>query len=115
MLAGLALARRRPGVSWAAILALAAGTYAMKAAGPVLLGGSSLPARLEGVVALLPAAALGGAHRRPDLLGRRGLTIDARAAGVGAAAVAAWRDAPFLVVVGVAMAVAALVRAVAGA
>jgi hypothetical protein len=34
---------------------------------------------------------------------------------VGAAAVAAWRRAPFLVIVGVAMAVTALVRALPGA
>ncbi len=102
-------------MSWAAILALAAGTYAMKAAGPVLLGGRSLPPRLERVVDLLPAALLAALIAVQTFSADGGLTIDARAAGVGAAAVAAWRGAPFLVVVGVAMAVAAAVRAVAGA
>lgn len=102
-------------MSWAAILALAAGTYALKAAGPALLGGRPLPARLEGVVSLLPAAVF-AALVMVDTFAEGGhLTVDARAAGVGAAAVAAWRDAPFLVVVGVAMAVTALVRALPGA
>ena len=102
-------------MSWAAILALAAGTYAMKAAGPVLLGGRPLPARLVGVVALLPAAVF-AALVVVDTLSQDGaLVLDARAAGVGAAAVAAWREAPFLVVVGIAMAVTALVRALPGA
>jgi uncharacterized membrane protein len=102
-------------VSWAAILALAAGTYAMKAAGPVLLGGRPLPPRLERVVDLLPAALLAALIAVQTFVAEGELTVDARAAGVAAAAVAAWRDAPFLVVVGVAMAVAAAVRAIAGA
>jgi branched-subunit amino acid transport protein len=102
-------------LSWAAILALAAGTYAMKAAGPVLLGGRPLPARIEGVVALLPAAVF-AALVVVDTLSEDGeLVLDARAAGVGAAAVAAWLRAPFLVVVLVAMVVTAAVRAVPGA
>jgi uncharacterized membrane protein len=102
-------------VSWAAILALAAGTYAMKAAGPVLLGGRPLPPRLERVVDLLPAALLAALIAVQTFVTQGTLTVDARAAGVAAAAVAAWRDAPFLVVVGAAMAVTALIRAVPGA
>jgi hypothetical protein len=39
------------------------------------------------------------------------LVLDARAAGVAAAAVAAWRRAPFLVVIVLGAAVTALVRA----
>lgn len=102
-------------MSWASILALAAGTYAMKAAGPVLLGGRALPPRLERLVDLLPAALLAALIAVQTLTSDGALTLDARAAGVGAAAVAAWRGAPFLIVVGVAMAVAAAVRALAGA
>jgi branched-subunit amino acid transport protein len=102
-------------MSWAAILALAAGTYAMKAAGPALLGGRPLPARLEAVAALLPAAVF-AALIVVEAVARDGsLALDARTAGVGAAVVAAWRGAPFLVVVGVAMAVTAAVRALPGA
>ena len=102
-------------MSWAAILALAAGTYAMKAAGPILLGGRPLPARLVAVVALLPAAVF-AALVLVDTFAEDGeLVLDARAAGVGAAAVAAWLKAPFLAVVGVAVVVTALVRALPGA
>ena len=102
-------------MTWAAILGLAAGTYAMKAAGPVLLGGRPLPARIEGVVALLPAAVFAALIVVDTFSEDGALVLDARAAGVGAAAVAAWRKAPFLVVVGVAVVVAALVRALPGA
>lgn len=102
-------------MSWAAILALAAGTYAMKAAGPALLGGRRLPPRLERVAGLLPVAMFAALVVVETFSEGGELTLDARAAGVGAAAVAAWRGAPFLVVVGVAMAVAAAVRALPGA
>ena len=116
VVAGVVVARTRArGVSWAAILALAAGTYAMKAAGPVLLGGRPLPARLESVVALLPAAVFAALVMVNTFSQDGELVLDARAAGVGAAAVAAWRNAPFLVVVGVAMVVTAAVRALPGA
>jgi branched-subunit amino acid transport protein len=102
-------------VSWAAILALAAGTYAMKAAGPALLGGRRLPPRLERVAGLLPVAMFAALVVVETFSEGGELTLDARAAGVGAAAIAAWRGAPFLAVVGVAMAVAAAVRALPGA
>jgi hypothetical protein len=44
-------------VSWAAILALAAGTYAMKAAGPLLVGGRRLPGALARAPFLVVVAA----------------------------------------------------------
>jgi branched-subunit amino acid transport protein len=102
-------------VSWAAILALAAGTYAMKAAGPVLLGGLRLPQRVERIVDLIPAALLAALVAVQTLTHAGDLTLDARAPGVAAAGLAAWRGAPFLVVVAVAMAVTAAMRAAAGA
>ena len=91
-------------MTWAAILALAAGTYAMKAAGPVLLGGRPLPARIEGVVALLPAAVFAAL-----------IVVDTFSEDGALVPDAAWRKAPFLVVVGVAVVVTALVRALPGA
>ncbi len=68
-------------VSWAAILALAAGTYAMKAAGPVLLGGRRLPARLERVANLLPVAMFAALVVVETFAEGGELTLDARAAG----------------------------------
>lgn len=99
-------------MSWAAILLLAAGAYACKVLGVVVLGGRELPPVVDRCVALLPAALL------PALIAVQTLTtddrwvLDARAAGVGAAVIAAWRKAPFPVVIALGAVVTALVRAV---
>lgn len=100
-------------MSWAALVVLAGGAYAFKVVGLVLLGDRELPAGLTRCIALLPAALL------PALIAIQTLTtddrwvLDARAAGVGAAIVAAWRRAPFPVVIVVGAAVTAAVRALA--
>lgn len=100
-------------MSWAALLVLAAGAYGFKVLGLVVLGGRTLPPKVARCVALLPAALL------PALIAVQTLTtddrwvLDARAAGVGAAIVAAWRRAPFPVVIILGAAVTALVRATA--
>ena len=44
--------------AWLIVLAVGVGTMAIKAAGPVLLGGRPLPDRLRAVVALLAPALL---------------------------------------------------------
>jgi branched-subunit amino acid transport protein len=99
-------------VSWTAILVLAAGSYGLKVLGLVLFGNRELPPPLARCVALLPAALL------PALIAVQTLTtddrwvIDARAAGVAAAIVAAWCRAHFAVVVVVGAAVTAAVRAI---
>lgn len=98
-------------MSWTAILVLAAGSYGLKVLGLVVLGGRELPAPIARCVALLPAALL------PALIAVQTLTtddrwvLDARAAGVGAAIVAAWYRAHFAVVIAVGAVVTALVRA----
>jgi branched-subunit amino acid transport protein len=97
-------------MSWALILALAAGAYAFKAAGLVLLGGRALPERLVRGVALLPAALLAALIVVGTFADGQSLVLDARAAGVGVAAVAAWRGAPFPIVIVLAAAVTAFVR-----
>lgn len=99
-------------MSWAAILALAAGTYALKASGPLLLGGRTLPAGVARVADLLPAALLAALVAVQSLTADGGWSIDARAAGVAAALLVAWRRGSFLAIVLVAMAVTALVRVV---
>lgn len=99
-------------MSWSAILVLAAGAYAFKVLGLVVLGGRTMPAVVSRCVALLPAALL------PALIAVQTLTtddqwvLDARAAGVGAAIIAAWRRAPFPVVILLGAAVTAAVRAI---
>jgi branched-subunit amino acid transport protein len=98
--------------AWIAILLLAAGTIAIKAIGPVTLGGQALPPRLEGVVARI-APSLLAALVVVDTFGtpERTLVLDEVAAGLAAAALALLARLPMFVVVVVAAAVTAGVRA----
>lgn len=97
-------------MSWAALLAFAAGSYALKAAGPLLLGErepSPGLARLLALVAIPLLAALIVVQTFGD--GDR-LVLDARVPALGVAAVCAVRGAPFLVTVVAAAATAAGLR-----
>jgi branched-subunit amino acid transport protein len=96
---------------WLVVLAVGLATVAIKAAGPVLLGGRALPPRMASVIALLAPALLAALVAINTFGGERALTVDARLAGVAAAGVAIWRRAPLLLVVVLAAAVTALVRA----
>jgi uncharacterized membrane protein len=100
-------------MSWLFIALLVAGAYGFKALGSVVLSGRTLPGPLERCLALLPAALLPALIVVGTFSSGRHLTIDARAAGVGVAALAAWKRAPFPVVIVVGSAVTALVRALA--
>jgi branched-subunit amino acid transport protein len=98
-------------VSWAALLALAAGTYALKAAGPLVLGDrepSPWTARVLALLAVPLLAALIVVQTVGD--GER-LVLDARVPALAVAAVCVWRRAPFLVTVVAAAVVAAGLRA----
>ena len=95
---------------WVAVLVVGVGTVALKAAGPVLLGGRALPPSLAGPLALLAPALLAALVVTQTLSSGRHLVLDARAAGVGAAAVAIVLRAPLIVVVVIAAVVTALVR-----
>ncbi|GIU86150.1 MAG: branched-chain amino acid transporter AzlD [Acidimicrobiia bacterium] len=100
-------------MTWAAVLLASVGCYLCK------LAGLSVPARVvaaprvQRVAALLPVALLGALIATQTFTDGRELVIDARAAGLAAAAVAVWRRAPFLAVVGAAAATTALLRALA--
>jgi uncharacterized membrane protein len=97
---------------WVTIAALAVTTVAIRAAGPVLVGGRELHPRLFGVIALV-APALLAALVVVETFGRTdgGLEVDERAAGVAAAGAALAVRAPILVVIAAAAAVTALARA----
>jgi hypothetical protein len=97
-------------VSWIALVVLAAGTYAFKAIGPLVVGAARPSARLQVLLALLPAALLAGLIATQTFADGQALTLDARAAGVAAAGVAVWRGAPFVVVVLIGTATAAILR-----
>ncbi len=101
-------------MSWAAILLLAAGTYAMKAAGPVLIGNRRLPGPVTALADLLPPALLAALVAVSSLTADREWELDARAVGLAAALLVAWRRGSFLLIVGAAMAATALVRLAGG-
>ena len=100
---------------WVTIIVLVVATAAIRASGPVLLGGRALPARLQGVIALFAPALLAALVVVETLGAPEGgaLELDARLAGVGAAAVALALGATALPVVALAAIVTAVVRAVA--
>jgi hypothetical protein len=98
---------------WVTIGGLAAITAAIKAAGPLALGGRELPERALAVIALL-APALLAALVLTDTFSHDGeLIVDARAAGLACAGGAVLLRAPLLVTVLVAAVGTAAVRALA--
>jgi uncharacterized membrane protein len=97
--------------AWVTIALLTVGTVAIKATGPVALGGRDLPPRLTGVVARL-APALLAALVVVETFGRdHALGIDESAAGLLVAAAALAARLPMIVAVLVAAAVTAGLRA----
>ena len=99
-------------MSWTLILALALGCYLFKVLGLVVVGARSLPPVVERCLALIPAALLSALIVRDVFSVGQELVLDARAAGAAVAVVATWRRAPIPVVIVLASAATALVRAV---
>jgi uncharacterized membrane protein len=97
-------------MTWVAMGVLAVGTYLMKAMGPIASAGRQLPARLRSLAELLPAALLAALVATQTVGDGTTLTLDARAVGVGTAAIAVLLRAPFAVVVLVGAVAAALTR-----
>ncbi len=96
-------------VLWVAIFGAALASAAMKAAGPVLLGGRDLPP-LALVTMLAPA--LLTALVVSETFGEEGhVVVDERAIGVGVAGVALALRAPMLLAVALAVVATALARA----
>ena len=97
-------------MSWVLVIALAVGAYGFKVTGLVVLGGRTLPTVLERCLALIPAAVITALVVKDTLTLGQDVVIDARAAGIVAAAIAAWRKAPLIVVIVLGAVVTALVR-----
>jgi len=96
---------------WVVIVAVALASAALKAAGPVLVGGRELPQRATAVVALLAPALLAALVVSETFGEDRHLVLDERALGVAIAAIALALRAPVLLAVALAAATTALVRA----
>jgi branched-subunit amino acid transport protein len=97
---------------WITIGVLALASAAIKASGPVVLGGRPLPRVALGVISLLASALLAALVITQTFTDDQELVLDARAAGVGAAAGALALRASLVVTMVCAAAVTALVRAV---
>jgi uncharacterized membrane protein len=97
---------------WILVAVLFAGTVALKAVGPVTFGERPLSDRTAAVIGLVAPALLAALVVYEALTsGGAGIALDARVAGLAAAAVAL--DRPMLVVVFAAAATTAAVRALA--
>ena len=99
-------------MSWPLLILLAAGSYGLKALGVTTLGGI-VERRFGPVVSLLLAALFSALIVVMTFEEAGELVFDARVAGVAVGVIAAWRKAPLLVVVAVAMAATAGLRALA--
>ncbi len=98
-------------MSWTLIIALGLGAYAFKVLGLVVVGARSLPPVVERCLALIPAALLSALIVKDTFSVGQDLVLDARAAGVAVAFVAAWRRVPIPVVIVLGAATTAVVRA----
>lgn len=101
-------------MEWTVVVALGLATIIFKASGPLLLGGRELPQWARRVLVLLAPTLLAALVVTQTIGNGEAVVLDARIAGVAAAGVALWRRLPTLVVVGVAAACTAAVRAATG-
>ncbi|MET8135479.1 MULTISPECIES: AzlD domain-containing protein [unclassified Streptomyces] len=99
---------------WIAIGATAVGCYAVKLIGLLIPAGVLERPLVQRLAALLPVALLAALTAQQTFADGRVLVVDAKAAGLAAAAVALILRAPFLVVVAAAVVVTAGVRAITG-
>jgi len=98
---------------WVTIVAVALASAAMKAAGPVLVGGRDLPPRVVAVIAFLAPALLAALVVAETFGEDRALVLDERAVGVAIAGAALALRASVLVAVALGAAATALIRAFA--
>jgi branched-subunit amino acid transport protein len=96
--------------AWTIVLVVGTATVALKAAGPLVLGGHQLPAGALGATRLLAPALLAALVITQAVAGPDGLVVDARSLGLAAAVVALLLRAPMLVVIVGAAATTALAR-----
>ncbi len=98
------------------LIGVAVGVYLIKAVTPMFLGARPLPGWLDRFANVAPGALLAAMVLSSTLAGeaKQTLVVDARLAGVVAAAIALWRKLGFVTTVLIAIAVTAATRAVIG-
>ncbi|MGX1880272.1 AzlD domain-containing protein [Streptomyces sp. NPDC055287] len=97
---------------WIAIGATAVGCYLVKLLGLLVPAGALERPLVKRLAALLPVALLAALTAQQTFSTGQHLTLDARGAGLAAAALAIVLRAPFLVVVGAAVVVTAGLRVI---
>jgi branched-subunit amino acid transport protein len=85
--------------AWATVLAVGAGTLALKAVGPVAVSGRRLPPRVGELLEVVAPAILAALVIAETFGAGRSLVLDARLAGVAAGLVAVLLRAPLWLVV----------------
>jgi branched-subunit amino acid transport protein len=101
--------------AWIAVAGVGAATIALKGAGPLVFARRALPAWVRAIMPLLAPCLLAALVIGHTPAGGRSLTVDARVAGVAAAAVALLLRAPLLLVLALAAGVAAAARGLGAA
>jgi len=98
--------------AWTVVVVVGAATILLKAAGPVFVGRRALPGRIQPAVTLLAPVMLAALVTTQTFGSGEDVVVDARLAGVAAAAVllVAWRRTPVVAAMAIAAVVAALVR-----
>ncbi|MBM3828349.1 MAG: AzlD domain-containing protein [Actinobacteria bacterium] len=97
-------------MSWTLVIVLAVGAYAFKVTGLLILGGRTMPSVMERCLVLIPAAVVSALIVKDTFSTGQELVLDARAAGIALAVVAAWRKAPLIVVIVLGATVTAVIR-----
>lgn len=97
---------------WTSIAVVAVANFAIKAAGPVLLGGRQLPQLVVDVIALLASAILAALVVVGTFSEDGRLSVDAQTAGVAVAGAAFLARLPMLAAIALGALTAALLRAI---
>lgn len=97
---------------WTSIAVVAVANFAIKAAGPVLLGGRQLPQLVVDVIALLASAILAALVVVGTFSENGRLSVDAQTAGVAVAGAAFLARLPMLAAIALGALTAALLRAI---
>lgn len=98
--------------TWVVVVAVGIATVLFKGSGPVFLGRRALPPRVQTVVELLAPVMLAALVVTQTFASGEELVLDARVAGVAAAAAAIvfWQRLPIVAAMAIAALVTALVR-----
>ena len=97
-------------LTWGVVAVLAIGVYGQRVLGMALIEPKSIGDRSRRVLAMVPLSVLCAVTALQTFSSQNELVIDARVAGIAAAALLAWKRAPMFLVVVVAAAVTAGVR-----